>query len=96
MPALFLPFLFAGLLALTGCVNTTPVLDSHFGEAVNTAKAQQTINPDAAKNKQAAGMDGQTAKSALDRYQQSFESPPVSPNVFNIGVGADSSSNGSP
>lgn len=96
MLALRLQFLWAWVLvAMLGCVHPTPVLDSHFGDAVNTAKAQQTIHPDAAKTQQPDGIDGQAAKSAIELYQQSFAQPTVSPNVFNIGVGSGSGSTGS-
>jgi hypothetical protein len=82
----------AGLLALTvlaGCAPTTPLLDAKFGEAVNMAKAQQTINPDASRNTDpVVGLDGQAAKSVIDRYQKSHQSTPPPVNVFTIGVGS--------
>jgi hypothetical protein len=76
----------AGFL-LAGCASTTtPYLDQHFGEAVKAARAQQTINPDASKNPDpVAGVDGRAAKDAMDRYHKSFENPPASFNVLNIG-----------
>lgn len=84
--------LFTGLLAsvaLVGCVTKTPYLDQKFGEAVNTAKAQQTINPDASLNTDpVAGLDGQAAAAVLDNYHKSYESPPAPVNVFTIGVGS--------
>lgn len=73
---------------LVGCVNTSPVVDSNFGNSVNAAKAQQIINPDAALSAAAPdGVGGKPADAALDRYQRSFERPPITPNVFTIGVG---------
>ena len=37
--------------SLAGCAaTTTPVLDSHFGEAVTLLKQQQILYPDAASN----------------------------------------------
>ncbi len=84
---LVLASLFASI-CLAGCASNTPQLDAHFGEAVNAAKAQQTINPDASLNtKPAAGVDGQAANAAVDRYHKSFEQPPASTNVYNIGIG---------
>lgn len=78
-----------GSTMLLGCASKTPLLDERFGEAVNAAKAQQTINPDASQSASSAtGMDGTAANSAVDRYQKSFVQPPVTPNVFNIGVGS--------
>ena len=76
------------LAALTGCVDPTPRLDSEFGYAVNAAKAQQTINPDAAKNPDpVAGIDGTSARHTIDLYHKSFEAPPPTTNVININVG---------
>ena len=72
----------AGLLAmvvLSGCANS-PRLDSKFGEAVNKAKAQQTINPDASKNTDpVAGIDGASANGIIDRYHKGYESPAPAP-----------------
>jgi len=84
-----------GTVVLAGCATNTPYIDQHFGEAVNAAKAQQTINPDASQNTDpVAGVDGQAANAAIDRYHKSFVQPPVTPNVFNIGVGASTGSSG--
>ena len=78
---------------LSGCAAPTPHLDEKFGEAVNTAKAQQIINPDASKNTDpVAGVDGQAANATIDRYHKSYERPPAQPNVFTIGVGTGASS----
>lgn len=90
-------FTLALLTALSGCAAPTPELDSHFGDAVNAAKAQQTLNPDASQNTApVTGMDGKAANAAVDRYEKTFEKPPVSENIFNIGVGtSNSSSSGS-
>lgn len=94
-----LKFILASLFAsatLVGCATNTPVLDEHFGEAVNAAKAQQIINPDASQNTDpVAGIDGQAANAAVDRYHKSFVQPPATANVFNIGVGGSSGSSGS-
>lgn len=76
----------ATLAALAGCASTTPNLDAHFGEAVRTARAQQTINPDGPRNPDpVAGLDARAAKSAMDNYHQSFKAPPPTFNVINIG-----------
>lgn len=74
---------------MTGCAPATPRMDQHFGEAVNTAKAQQTVNPDASRNADpVAGLDGPAAKFTIDRYQKSYQTPPPPINVFTIGVGS--------
>lgn len=77
------------VVGLVGCVSPTPVLDNNFGKAVNAAKAQQIINPDASLNTDpVAGVDGQAADSAMSRYHRSFAQPVATPNVFTIGVGS--------
>jgi len=80
---------------LVGCVNPAPVVDDNFGNAVNAAKAQQIINPDASLNTDpVAGVDGQAADAAMNRYHRSFVQPPITPNVFNIGVSSGGSTSG--
>lgn len=74
---------------VSGCATQTPKLDQHFGEAVNGAKAQQTINLDASMNQNpVAGVDGQAANDAVDRYHKSFTQPPATSSAFSIGVGS--------
>lgn len=76
------------LLATTGCVSTTPNLDSHFGETVSLIKSQQTLNPEASSNTNpATGMDGKAAKSAYDEYQKSYRVPEPQTSAFTIGIG---------
>ncbi len=62
---------------LCACASSTPYLDSRMGNAVNTAKALQTIHPEASRNQDpVAGLDGNSAKESVDRYQESFKEPP--------------------
>ena len=69
------------------CIATSPRLDARFGDSVNIAKAQQTLNPDASKNRNVvAGIDGKSAQETILRYRESFKSPPPPSNVFTIGV----------
>ena len=76
------------LAALGGCVNPTPRIDAEFGRAVNAAKAQQTIVPDASKNADpVAGIDGQAAKESIERYHDSFRRPPPTFTIIDIGGG---------
>jgi hypothetical protein len=87
----------AAVLALQACATTCPTfeaclaksprLDARFGDSVNVAKAQQTLNPDASKNRNiVAGIDGKAAQETILRYRESFKSPPPPANVFTIGV----------
>jgi len=76
----------AFLIAAIGCAETTPHLDSIFGDAVNAAKAQQTINPDASRNPDpVAGLDGTPATDSIDRYRNTFKEPQ---RTFSITTGA--------
>jgi hypothetical protein len=83
----------ASLSVLTACSSApaqdrTPYLDSQFGNAVNMAKAQQTLNPNASQNRDTvAGIDGRAAREAVERYESTFQKPQPQPNVFGIGVG---------
>ena len=75
---------------LAGCSSTTPNYDTHFGEAVRTARLQMTINPDAGRTvgtgvDAATGMDGRATEHTMDRYEQSYKTPPRAVNVINIG-----------
>ncbi len=65
------------LAALCGCSTATPYVDANLGLAVNTAKAQQTVNPDASRNTDpVAGIGGVPAQESLTRYNDSFKAPP--------------------
>jgi hypothetical protein len=75
-----------GLLA--GCVSIHPELDQREGQAVTAAKDAQTFNPQASRNPKAvSGIDGRAAKETMDRYVDSFKTPPPTTNVINIGGG---------
>src|SRR5437016_9466975 len=68
------------------CIATSPRLDARFGDSVNIAKAQQTLNLEASKNRNVvAGIDGKSAQETMVRYRESFRSPPPPANVFTIG-----------
>lgn len=80
--------LFIGLAAATlcACASSTPYLDSRLGNVVNSAKALQTLNPEASRNPDpVAGLDGNAAKESIDRYQGSFKTPP---RTFEVLLGA--------
>ena len=85
-------FALCGLvLLISGCMTEPTQYDQKFGDAVNAAKAQQTINPDASsKVRKERGVDGKTAKNVMDRYHRASENPPPPANVFTIGVGGSS------
>jgi hypothetical protein len=72
---------------LTGCAynSFTPNYDAHFGEAVRAANLSQTLNPSAPSAQVPQGLDGASAREAINRYEQSFKTPPGVVNVINIG-----------
>jgi hypothetical protein len=82
---------FALAAVLSGCTTPPSGVDQQFGSAVRNCIAQQTLNPAASTTTHAMSvMDGQVAKSAIDRYQKSFQAPPAPTNVLNIGLGSGS------
>jgi hypothetical protein len=82
----FVPIAFS----IAGC-NASPTFDSHFGYAVNSAKAQQTLNPNASLNTDpVVGLDGTPAKDSIGRYQQTFKEPPPTFEIFFGGQGLQS------
>ncbi|NIA00042.1 hypothetical protein [Massilia sp. CCM 8734] len=75
----------AALAALAGCA-TAPSYDARFGDAVRQARSAMTIDPQAGAAPGAAGgIDGQAAREAMARYQDSFKTPPPVITVINAG-----------
>lgn len=63
--------------AMTGCANPAPQWESRFGDAVRTARVQQTLNPDAGRGPAGeATTDGFAATESIGRYHDSFKAPP--------------------
>jgi hypothetical protein len=76
----------AALCFVSGCVSIHPELDQRSGDAIVAAKNAQTLNPHVTRDPNAvSGIDGRPAKEAMDRYVDSFKSPPTNTNVINIG-----------
>jgi len=76
------------LFLVGGCTSLTPHFDGQVGLAVNTAKARQTLNPDASRNTDpVAGIGGTPADFTIDEYHNSFKAPPPTFQVINIGGG---------
>lgn len=91
------PFSVIATLLLAGCAGgpldagTTPNYDATFGQAVRQAVARQTLNPDGPSNRDpVAGIDGESAKNAIDRYQGSFRAPTQTFEPTAIGGGLSS------
>lgn len=82
--ALAVPLAFA----LAGCMSSTPVWDTRFGESVRAVTQAQIIDPHAAEHAAATTVvDGNAAASALDNYDKSFKQIDPPTNAFVIGIG---------
>ncbi len=69
---LFIYSLIAGGIAIVGCAGPS-MLDQNWGRSVETARYNQTLNPQAGQNLEPVeGLDGQAADNALEVYRQSF------------------------
>lgn len=93
----YLSYFFGLVGAITlvgGCTPMAPRMDSKFGDAMNIAKAQQTINPDASANRNVTRMDGQAAKAVFDNYEKGYKTPVKESSIFTIGIGGGSSGGG--
>jgi len=57
-------------------------VEDDFGNSFRQAKANQRLNPEAAKNiEPVTGLDGKSAQAVVDMYQKDFEKP-ASPTPF--------------
>ncbi|MBY8606222.1 MAG: hypothetical protein IOC39_17365 [Burkholderia sp.] len=81
--ALAVPLAFA----LAGCMSSTPVWDTRFGESVRAVTQAQIIDPHAAEHAASSGVDGGAATAALDNYDKSFKQTVPPANAFVIGIG---------
>lgn len=71
---------------LAACSTTTPQLDAVFGQAVREARVAQTLNPKASENTDPVlGIDGKAGAAAQQRYLESFQTPPRTFEIINIG-----------
>ncbi|ABC36273.1 hypothetical protein [Burkholderia thailandensis] len=78
--------------SLGGCMSSTPVWDSRFGDSVRAVMQAQIIDPHAAEHAPSTpGVDGSAAAAALDNYDKSFQQIEPTPNAFVIGVGGGKS-----
>lgn len=84
------------MLLTAGCAHTVaPHNEARFGDAVREARLAMTIDPAAGqRGDQAAGIDGRAAQESMNRYHDSFKTPPPVTNVINIGGPLANNSNG--
>ncbi len=81
-----IPLALLTALILSGCAST-PHYDRYFGSSVRLAQAQQTLYPDAARQRRnVTGVDGPAAVAAYQNYQQSFTTKEDQSGAFSIGV----------
>lgn len=64
----------AAIVTMAAACTGTPHLHRHWGKSIETAKQNQTVNPQAGRESaQASDMDGTAADHAIDSYQNSFK-----------------------
>jgi len=70
---LYISSLIAGAIAIVGCAGPS-MLDQNWGRSVETARYNQTLNPQAGQNLEPVeSLDGQSAENTLEAYRQSFK-----------------------
>lgn len=62
------------IIAFSGCSKAPSRVDANFGESVRQAKSSQILDPDAGKDLEPCeGLDGQAAKTVMDKYREGFK-----------------------
>lgn len=79
-----LAFAGAALCLLSACASTAPNYEARAGQAVRSTMQAQVISPQAGQNPE-PGLDGPAAREAVQRYHNSFKTPPPVVNVINVG-----------
>ena len=85
-------FVFFGLIAIVsislGCAGPSRV-EMDYGTSHKLAKFNQTLNPEAEKNREpVTGFDGGAAQGVIGRYHKGFEEKTPAPTyVFSISTG---------
>lgn len=63
------------IVTMAAACTGTPHLHRHWGKSVETAKQNQTVDPQAGRESaQTSDMDGTAADHAINSYQNSFKS----------------------
>ena len=86
---LLISSLITGGMVIAGCAGPS-MLDENWGRSVETARFNQTLNPNAGENLEPVkGLDGHSADNALEAYRQSFKSEEKSAgyNIKLTGIG---------
>ncbi len=68
-----------------GCARVPTRLETHWGDSVQQATANQVLNPAAAQNLEPSErLDGEAAKSVIDMYRNSFKREAAMPPMISI------------
>jgi hypothetical protein len=87
-------FIFLALILCCSCSQFASRTDDQFGQAVRLSILMQVANQNAPEKLQLSSTtDAQAVKSAIDRYQKSFDSLPPTTSVLNFGISSNASSN---
>lgn len=78
------------VLSCSACSSFAPPSAANLGLSLREAQTLQT-QPPGLTARGVPGLDGAAARAALQRYEQSSETPARSAPVFNIGIGASTS-----
>ena len=76
---------------LGGCTAREYSMDPSMGIAVHQNLEAQIVNPNGVPPTGPQGLAGAPAKAVMDRYDNSFTTPPPPVNAFAIGIGAGGS-----
>jgi hypothetical protein len=75
-------------IVLGGCTARQYDMDSSMGIAVHENLAAQIANPNGTPPTGPQGLAGGPSKAVMDRYVNSFMTPPPPANAFSIGLGS--------
>lgn len=71
-----------------GCAQPPTAVDRDFGQSTRRIQLEQSVHPhDAPPAYPPLVSDAVSGKAAIERYYKSYEAPPPSGNILNIGVG---------
>ena len=74
---------------VVGCAWQETRVERDYGTSYQLQKYNQTLNPEAEKNKApATGMDGRAAQAAVEKYEKGFERETSTTTSYQINVGS--------
>ena len=73
------------LLLGAGCVQHQTAVDRNWGNAFETARNRQILNPEAGMNQEPVkGLDGMAVEKSVNKYEKSFEKAAPQDRVVNV------------